>query len=118
MAKDIARTTAGEASETTRPGREVTPPVDIYENEQELLLVADLPGIDAGGLDIKLEPPELRIEGRRGSNDSTVTFTRAFRIGEAIDPDGISAELGSGVLKVHLKKSRALQPRKVEVRAN
>ena len=118
MAKEIARNEERGAPEITRAGRELTPLVDIYENDQELLLVADLPGVQADGFEVKLDPPSLRIEGRPAHNGDDVRLTREFRITEAIDPDGISAELGNGVLKVHLKKSQALRPRKVEVRAN
>ena len=118
MANEIARNDQRATPEVTRAGREVTPPVDIYENDQELLLVADLPGVQADGLEVKLDPPALRIEGRHTQGGDDVRLTREFRITEAIDPEGISAELGNGVLKVHLKKSQALRPRKVEVRAN
>lgn len=121
MAKDIVRPTSG-SPETTRSGYELTPPVDIYENDQELLLVADLPGVGADRLEVKLDPPALRIEGRRPgklqNEIEEVALVREFRIGEAIDPDGISAALKDGVLEVHLKKSRALRSRKVEVRAS
>jgi HSP20 family molecular chaperone IbpA len=118
MAKEIVRNDKSGTPEITRTGRELTPPVDIYENDQELLLVADLPGVQADGLEVKLDPPSLRIEGRPAHDGGDARLTREFRITEAIDPDGISAELRNGVLKVHLKKSQALRPRKVEVRAN
>ena len=118
MAKELTRSSGQQELETTRPGRQITPPVDIYENEQELLIVADIPGVEADGLDVALDPPELCITGRRGSDGTSDTYVRAFRIGEAVDPDGISAEVANGVLRVHLRKSAALRPRKIEVRAS
>lgn len=118
MAKDLARTQGSSEIETTRTGREITPPVDIYENDDELLLVADLPGVDPQELNVALDPPELRITGRRTDDGANETYARAFRITEAVDPNGIGAELSSGVLRVHLKKSAALRPRKIEVRSS
>lgn len=96
----------------------VAPPVDIFENEHELLLVADLPGVDAEGLKVAHTPPELHIEGRQSlTGDNGVVFARTFRVDDSIDPDGISAELAQGVLRVHLKKSSALRPRRIAVKS-
>lgn len=119
MKKELSRDTAGRSVERTRTTRELLPPVDIYENNQELLLVADLPGVDSDALNLHIEPPELRIEGRRvafGGEEAPI-YVRAFQIGDSIDPNGISAELRNGVLNVHLKKAGALQPRKIPVKA-
>jgi HSP20 family molecular chaperone IbpA len=113
MAKDLARNPAGAELEGTRTAREIAPLVDIYENDQELLIVADVPGVEKDGLSVQLDPPELRLEGRRGDSER---YVRAFRVSEVIDPEGISADLSNGVLQVHLKKSQAAQPRKIPVR--
>jgi HSP20 family molecular chaperone IbpA len=106
--------------ESTRAAREVTPPVDIFENAEELLLVADLPGVEPDSLSIQLDPPELRIEGRSSitkEGERTLYYVRRFQVGETIDPNGISAELRNGILNVHLKKGGAHRPRRIEVRA-
>lgn len=97
--------------------REVAAPVDIYEGADELLLLADLPGVDASGLTVSFDAPELRIEGRRGSGELASVYTRTFRVSESIDPSGISAELNAGVLKLRLPKAAHTKPRKIEVRA-
>jgi HSP20 family molecular chaperone IbpA len=97
--------------------REVPLPVDIYEGSDELLLLADLPGVEPDGLSVSFEAPELKIEGRRGAGDTASVYTRTFRVSEQIDPNGISAELSAGVLKLRLAKAAHTKPRKIEVRA-
>jgi HSP20 family protein len=97
--------------------RELPLPVDIYEGSDELLLLADLPGVEPEGLSVSFEAPELRIEGRRGAGESASVYSRTFRVSEQIDPNGISAELVSGVLKLRLAKAAHTKPRKIEVRA-
>ena len=97
--------------------RELPLPVDIYEGNDGLLLLADLPGVEPDGLTVSFEAPELRIEGRRGSGDDASVYSRSFRVSEQIDPNGISAELTAGVLKLRLAKAAHTKPRKIEVRA-
>ena len=105
--------------EKTRPAREVTPHVDIFENEQELLVVADVPGLDPNDIGVHVELPEFRIEAKvRGTADRPVVYTRTFRVDERIDPERVKAEYKEGVLRVHLAKSAAFRPRRVEVRSS
>jgi HSP20 family protein len=110
-----------QATNETQPAatraREVPLPVDIYEGNDALLLLADLPGVEPDGLTVSFEAPELRIEGRRGSGDASSIYTRTFRVSEQIDPNGISAELAAGVLTLRLAKAAHTKPRKIEVRA-
>lgn len=96
----------------------VSPPVDIYENEQEVLLVADMPGVTAEQTSVRLEPPRLFLEGRpaRREGERAVLYERTFRVTDDIDPNGIQANIDAGVLSVHLKKSEASKPRRIEVR--
>ncbi|MEP7050927.1 MAG: Hsp20/alpha crystallin family protein [Pseudomonadota bacterium] len=105
--------------EKTRPARELTPNVDIFENEQELLVVADIPGVDAHDIGVHVELPEFRIEAKvQGSPDRPAVYTRTFRVDERIDPERIKAEYKEGVLRVHLAKSAAFRPRRVEVQSS
>jgi HSP20 family molecular chaperone IbpA len=105
--------------EKTRPARELTPNVDIFENEQELLVVADVPGLDPNEIDVHVDLPEFRIEARvKGSPDQPVVYTRTFRVDERIDPANVKAEYQAGVLRVHLGKSAAFRPRRIEVRSS
>jgi len=106
-----------ESQTSTTRARQVPLPVDIYESADELLLLADLPGVEPEGLSVSFEAPELRIEGRRGAGDAGSVYSRTFRVSEQIDPAGISAELNAGVLKLRLAKAAHTKPRKIEVRA-
>ena len=106
----------GQSNEATR-ARQLPLPVDIYEGADELLLLADLPGVEPDGLSVSFEAPELRIEGRRGNGDTASVYSRTFRVSEQLDPNGISAELNAGVLKLRLAKAAHTKPRKIEVRA-
>jgi HSP20 family protein len=106
-----------DAPATATRARQLPLPVDIYEGSDELLLLADLPGVEPEGLNVSFEAPELRIEGRRGSGDNASVYSRTFRVSEQIDPNGINAELAAGVLKLRLAKAAHTKPRKIEVRA-
>ncbi len=111
------KTVSNEANISATRARQVALPVDIYESADELLLFADLPGVEPGGLSVSFEAPELRIEGRRGAGETASVYSRTFRVSEEIDPAGISAELNAGVLKLRLAKAAHTKPRKIEVRA-
>jgi len=113
--KAVSSTNEGNASATR--ARQLALPVDIYEGTDELLLLADLPGVEPDGLSVSFEAPELRIEGRRGSGDTAGVYSRTFRVSEQLDPAGISAELNAGVLTLRLAKAAHTKPRKIEVRA-
>lgn len=109
--------TAHSTAPATR-AREVPLPVDIFESKDELVLLADLPGVEPEGLTVSFEAPELRIEGRRDSGDNASVYSRTFRVSEQLDPNGITAELSAGVLKLRLAKAPHTKPRKIEVRAS
>jgi HSP20 family molecular chaperone IbpA len=100
--------------EKTR-ARELTPPVDVYENEAELLIVADLPGATHELLDIQIDPPELRFETKAENPDGPV-YRRSFTIDERIDQSKVNAELKNGVLTIRLPKAAEVRPRRIEIR--
>ena len=112
-------------SEVTR-GVTVTPPVDILETEDELLLFADLPGVTQEDVDIRFENGELTLHARRASTagnreawlfeNEAGDYFRAFRISEQVDASRIWAELKNGVLTLHLPKVEAAKPRKITVK--
>ncbi len=107
-----------QTQEKTRRARELTPNVDIFENESELLVVADVPGLDPNDIGVHVELPEFRIEAKVQGSETPVVYARNFRIDERIDPESVKAEYKDGVLRVHLAKSRAFRPRRVEVQAS
>jgi HSP20 family molecular chaperone IbpA len=105
----------------------VRPRVDVFENEHELLVVADMPGAAKESIDVRFEGGELRLEARRtpGAEGQALAeeyrvadYRRAFAMPEGIDAEKIEAELSNGVLTVHLPKSSAKRPRRIDVRAS
>lgn len=112
--------------ERTRGGLTYSPRIDIWESEEELVLYADMPGVAAENLDIQFENRELRIHGKVCPRHDNVNFLygeygigdfyRTFSIGEAIDTEKISAELKDGILTLHLPKTEAVKPRRIEVK--
>ena len=95
--------------------RQLTPAVDVYENDAELLIVADLPGVTREMLDIQIDPPELRIETKAGDGDGS-SYRRSFTFDERIDANKVSADLKNGVLTIRLPKAEEVRPRKIAIR--
>ena len=114
-------------AETMNQRQTVTPPVDIFENESELLLVAELPGVHPDQLEVELEDGELRIFGRRTSTATEgevlargfheLDFERRFRLPQTIDGSKVSADLNAGLLTLHLPKHESVRPRRIQVTA-
>ena len=104
-----------------------SPRVDIVETENELLLLADMPGVKDSDVDIRFVNGELTLHARRAAapmpaepllwESQAGDFFRTFRINERIDASKISAELKNGVLTLHLPKVEAAKPRKIAVKA-
>jgi len=113
------------SGEPTQNGLFFTPLVDIYETDESLTLVADMPGVTKGNLDIDLAEGILTITGTVPVGEDMPQlayqeyqiggFTRKFRVGEAIDQSGIRAKLEDGVLRLVLPKAKSLRPKKIEV---
>ena len=115
-----------EPREATRStGRTLVPAVDIFETEENLTLLADMPGVDKNGLDINLENGVLTIKGdvhgeTKGKallrEFSSANYYRQFKLSDRIDADKTTAELNSGVLKLIIPKAEAAKPKKIEIR--
>ena len=114
--------------ETTRPGTYFQPAVDIFETKDELVLVADMPGVPPDGVDVDLEGDELSIEGRVRSGEyeglkplyveyGVGGYYRRFTVGEMIDRDGIKAQMKNGVLVLKLPKAERARARRITVDA-
>lgn len=115
--------------EPTHGGRTYIPTVDIVENQDELLLIADVPGATRDGVDIDYERGRLTVQARvepRQPADRTHyllqeygvgDFSRSFQVGEGVDAGKIHAEIAEGVLTVHLPKAAELKPRRIEVKS-
>ncbi|GIX00327.1 MAG: heat-shock protein [Pirellulaceae bacterium] len=114
-------------AERTRSGQTYSPRFDIVETADELVLMGDLPGVSPESLDVQFENNVLTIVGKVEPRYRDVNllyaeygigdFFRQFTIGETIDASRISAELHNGVLTLHLPKTEAVKPRRIEIKA-
>jgi HSP20 family molecular chaperone IbpA len=115
-----------EKEEKTIPGRFYVPYTDIYETDQALVVVMEIPGVDKKDIDIKLEKNEISIEGRVDFNKyekfkPTYTeynvghFSRSFRLSSEIDQSAIDANVADGVLTLNLPKVPEAAPRKIQI---
>ncbi|MBL4901238.1 MAG: Hsp20/alpha crystallin family protein [Desulfocapsa sp.] len=103
----------------------IAPVVDIHENNEEILLHADMPGVVRENLTVHIDNGTLDISGIReikkhGAADweefGDVEYRRTFSVPQTIDIEKIDAELKNGVLELRLPKSEAAKPRMIEIR--
>lgn len=115
--------------EATRSGPVFRPDVDIIERSDAYLLTADLPGVDEGHVQVRLEDgvlsidAALAVEPERGwvplhAEYRFGGFHRDFALSDRIDADRISAQMRDGVLELVLPKAEAHRPRRIEVRGS
>ncbi len=123
--KELA--TREEQAPAVRRERPMIPPVDIYETEEALILVADMPGVTKESVEVKIDENVLHMRGEivdlpgeeveplyvelRGSE-----YYRAFTIGPEFDLDKIEASMEAGVLRIYLPKVEAERPKKIEIK--
>ena len=117
-------TTSQTREETRSQERYVTPPVDIYETADGLVVKADLPGVAKENLDVRVENNLLTLRGKSGHvapgepiyrEYELVHFFRQFELNERVDQGKISADLKHGVLTLTLPKAEA-KPRRIDVK--
>ena len=112
--------------EQTVPGRFYVPSADIYENDNELVVVVDIPGVEKKDVDIKVENDRLSIEARVNLDQyvdynpvyteyNVGHFSRTFRLSNKIDSAGIKAKVDNGVLALSLPKVPEAKPRKIKI---
>lgn len=120
-AQNAAHSSAGEDREARiRRRRYVRPAVDIYSTGSEMVVLADMPGVKKGDLEIIVDGDELVIEGSvagREREESALPwgYHRRFKLRTAFDRDGIRAELEGGILRITLPKVAGGRARKVEI---
>lgn len=115
------------AGEPTQAGVFYSPAVDIFETEEAITLLADLPGVDSDKLSVDVEERQLTITGLVKEPEERLHavysefgiggFTRNFRLGDTIDRAKIAASLKDGVLTLVLPKADKVRPRKIEITA-
>jgi HSP20 family molecular chaperone IbpA len=118
---------AAERSGTGAPAPHVVPPVDVFEDESGITLLADLPGVSRERLGVRVEGDSLLIEGTvdvAGPKDMDIVYgeaqvpayRREFTLSRELDASRIEAQLKDGVLRLTIPKAEEARPRRIEVR--
>ena len=115
------------AQEPTRPMRAFVPTTDIFETEDALTVVLEMPGVDRDNIEVSVENGVLTVEGRINfdkyeglqpvySKYNIGPFRRSFRVSRRVDQDKISAEMRDGVITLVLPMAEEAKPRRIDVR--
>ncbi len=121
-----------EKKEVDKPEEATTPlhyykaPADIFETDDALILVMEMPGVDKESLSVDIENDQLRIEGKIELTNyeglepvyteySVGHYKRGFRLSNRVNRDKISATLNDGLLTLTLPKVEELKPRKIAI---
>ena len=103
------------------------PPVDIYEDEHNIALKLEVPGIDEKDIDVRIEGNTLTVHGERKIENEEKeenfrrierqygSFTRSFTLPSSVDPGQVSAHYDKGVLKINLAKKAEAKPKQIKV---
>jgi HSP20 family molecular chaperone IbpA len=129
-AKDVRKKEAEvvEGVERTKSRKVYTPDVDIIERKDDIVVTADMPGVDDKSIDITLEKnvltiygavePEMPANHRLAASEYGVgDYQRSFTLTDEIDREKIQASVNNGVLKIILPKAEAVKTRKIPVKA-
>ena len=111
------------------PTTTIRPPVDISETADGIILQADMPGVAKEGLDVRIDGPNLVVEGTIGivpeqkmsalyADVRSKLYRRSFVLGNELEAGNIDANLKDGVLTVRIPKRPEHRPRKIEVRSS
>lgn len=114
------------SSALAQPQRDtVSPAVDVFENDDELLIVADVAGVRPDDIDVQLDNGQLTIRAARTTEvggaplaveQRPCDYLRVFAVPAGTDATQIDAQLAAGVLRLRLPKPASLKPRRIEVR--
>lgn len=126
--ESVSNGTHVEQVEPTRNGRVYTPDVDIRETRESIVVMADMPGVSAEGLNVTLENNVLTIEGSTAmpglkkhrlayAEFGMGEYKRAFTISDEIDRNAITASVKNGLLKLELPKAKEARARTIKVEA-
>lgn len=115
----------GKTIATREENRYMVPPVDIYETDNALAVIVDLPGVKNDDVDIRVDQDILTIKGKvryeppkdqiRGEFN-LLDFFRQFQLNDEVDQEKISAESKNGVLTITLPKAEKSKPRQIKVK--
>lgn len=113
--------------ETTIPARIFVPAADIYEADNDLTVILEMPGVEKNNVDIRVEDGVLSVEGRLDlakyqglqplyTEYNIGHYARTFRLSSRIDQNKIAAEMKDGVLALKLPKVEEAKPRTIQVK--
>lgn len=132
MTRELQTAPRGDAAASTgsaaaAPQRYVVPPVDVFEDEAGITLLADLPGVPRDQLTLRLEGDELLIEATAATagprelelvygEAQASAYRRQFSLSRELDTARIEAQLKDGVLRLTIPRTESARPRRIEVR--
>lgn len=113
--------------ETTIPARIFLPTADIYETEDALSVILEMPGVEKNNVDVRVEDGVLKVEGRLDFSKyqglqplyteyNVGHYFRSFQLSSKIDHNRIEAELKDGVLALTLPKVEEAKPRTIQIK--
>jgi len=103
------------------------PPVDIYETENELVVTADLPGLQEKDIDVRVENNQLTIRGERKMDKDVIqdkylrvervygSFMRSFSLPNTVSSESVRADYGNGVLTLRMAKREESKPKQIKI---
>jgi len=109
--------------------RAITPAIDVMETQDELVVVADIPGVEKKDIELSLTGNVLSLRGVKNEEKEPAasklfrketwsgSFRRTLALPDSVDPEKVSAELKDGVLTVKIGKKEALKPKLIAVEA-
>jgi HSP20 family protein len=112
--------------ESTTPARRFLPVTDIFETQDALKVILEMPGVDKGGIEVRVENDVLTIDGQVDFSKyqglqpvyteyNVGNYARSFQLSSKIDQERISADLQDGVVTLVLPKAEKAKPRKIKV---
>ena len=113
--------------ESTTPGRRYLPVTDIFETQDALKVILEMPGVDKDGIEVRVENDVLTIDGQVDFSKydgltpvyteyNVGNYTRTFQLSNQIDQDRISADLHDGVITLVLPKAEKAKPRTIKIK--
>src|SRR6266705_4605142 len=123
----LFRETQGNSQDESLIGSSFAPAVDVYEDEHNVTLKIEVPGIDEKDIDVRIENNTLTVHGERNFEKEEKeenyrrierqygSFTRSFTLPSTVDPNNVQANYEKGVLKIKLAKKAEAKPKQIKV---
>jgi HSP20 family protein len=125
--QDYQPTRTGQSGEEFMTTGTFVPPVDIFEDEHNITLKLEVPGIDQNDIDVRVENSTLTVRGERKFEKdvkeenfhrierSYGSFSRSFTLPNSVNPEQVNAEYTNGVLTIALAKRAEAKPKQIKV---